>query len=415
MDVPTADTLSARPDVEMETRDDGTRILRSRRTRLATPERAWASCSDRVPRTPPIRVMLAERDGAGGWRKVTWAEAAKRAASIGQALLDRRLGPERPLMILSGNSVDDALMTLGALWAGVPVSPVSAAYSLMSRDFAKLRHIYAQVKPGLVFADRGTVFAAAFQALGDRRVELVVSDAAPVGRRATLPAKLLNTPPQEGRPGRGAGGSRDHRQDPVHLGFHRRAQGRHQHPRDAHGQPAGHRPVLAIPRGDPAGAGGLAALEPHLRGQPQLQHGASPRRHFVRRRGQAGAGPGRGDGGECPGGLADDLLQRARRLRQRCSRSWSATPSCASASSPGCRCSSTPRRRSPTTCGSASTAWPARPWATRWSSPRPGAPPRPRRWPPAPTSTWSTRGTSACRRRGRRSSSSPTAPSRSCG
>ena len=101
MDVPTADTLFARPDVEMETRDDGTRILRSR-TRLATPERSLGELLRQGAEDAPDRVMLAERDGAGGWRKVTWAEAAKRAASIGQALLDRRLGPERPLMILWG-------------------------------------------------------------------------------------------------------------------------------------------------------------------------------------------------------------------------------------------------------------------------------------------------------------------------
>ena len=196
MEAPTADTLFARPDVEMETRDDGTRILRSR-TRLATPERSLGAMLRQGAEDVPDRVMLAERDAAGGWRKVTWAEAAQAAASIGQALLDRKLGPERPLMILSGNSVDHALMTLGALWAGVPVAPVSAAYSLMSRDFAKLGHVYGQVKPGLLFADRGTVFAPALEALGDRRVELVVSDAAPAGRRATLLAKLVGTPPRK--------------------------------------------------------------------------------------------------------------------------------------------------------------------------------------------------------------------------
>src|SRR5262245_1185874 len=81
-------------------------------------------------------VLLAERDGAG-WRRVTYAEARRAARGLGQALLDLGLGPRRPLLILSGNSIEHALLMLGAMWAGVSVAPVSPAYSLVSSDHAK--------------------------------------------------------------------------------------------------------------------------------------------------------------------------------------------------------------------------------------------------------------------------------------
>ena len=98
------------------------------------------------------RTFLGERGPDGEWRSVTWGEANARASAIAQALLDRGLGPDRMLMILSGNSIDHALLTLAGFLAGVPVVPVSPAYSLMSADFGKVRHIADRVKPGLVFA-----------------------------------------------------------------------------------------------------------------------------------------------------------------------------------------------------------------------------------------------------------------------
>ena len=75
------------------------------------------------------------------------------ADAIGQALLDRGLGPGRPLLVLSGNGVDHLLVTLGAMTAGIPVAPVSVAYSLQSHDHARIRAITAMIRPGAVFAD----------------------------------------------------------------------------------------------------------------------------------------------------------------------------------------------------------------------------------------------------------------------
>jgi feruloyl-CoA synthase len=119
----------------------------------------------------PDHEFLAERAG-DGWRTLTWAQADAAASSVAQALLDRRLGPERPLMILSGNSIDHALLMLGGFLAGVPVVPVSPAYSLMSADFGKVRHIAALVKPGLVYA-HGEPFARVLEAVEFGGAEIV--------------------------------------------------------------------------------------------------------------------------------------------------------------------------------------------------------------------------------------------------
>ncbi len=120
--------------------------------------RAWA-------RTDPDHLLIAERDLNGAWRGYTYGAAAQAAEAIGQALLDRRLGPDRPLLVLSGNSVDHLLLTLGAMTAGVPVAPASVAYSLQSHDHARIRQITGLVGPGAVFADDAERFGAALDAV----------------------------------------------------------------------------------------------------------------------------------------------------------------------------------------------------------------------------------------------------------
>src|SRR5215211_445085 len=130
----------ASPDTELTAVPGGGWLLSSR-TPLAEHEgsvgemlRAWAGAAG-------DRLLVAERDASGAWRRVTYAEARAAADAIAQALLDRGLGPQRPVAVLSGNSVDHALLMLGCFTAGVPIVPVSAAYSLQSRDFTKLRQV----------------------------------------------------------------------------------------------------------------------------------------------------------------------------------------------------------------------------------------------------------------------------------
>ena len=150
--------------------------------------RHWAAVA-------PDRAFLAERAVDGGWHRVSYADALDAARSIGQALVDRGLTADRPVMILSDNSIDHALLQLGCLYSGVPVAPLSPAYSLVSKDHVKLKFLYELVRPGLVYAADGQRFAAALAALDLEGVELVVSSGAPKGLPATAFASLADTVP----------------------------------------------------------------------------------------------------------------------------------------------------------------------------------------------------------------------------
>src|SRR5712692_4982926 len=99
----------------------------------------------------PTGLFLAERDAGGSWRKLTYAAARGMVDALAQGLLDRGLSSERPVMILSGNSIEHALLTLAGHTAGIPVAPISVAYSLQSQDHAKLKHICGLIKPGLIY------------------------------------------------------------------------------------------------------------------------------------------------------------------------------------------------------------------------------------------------------------------------
>lgn len=122
-------------------------------------------------REVPERTFLAERAAGTGWRRIGYRDALARARGLAQALLDAGLGPTAPLAILSGNSIDHALLALAAMHVGVPVAPVSPAYSLASQDLAKLRALIAVLGPGAVWAE-GEAFARAFAALGVPRFEV---------------------------------------------------------------------------------------------------------------------------------------------------------------------------------------------------------------------------------------------------
>ena len=107
---------------------------------------------------------MAERVAGGDWRKLTYAELLDASRHIASALLTRGLSAERPVVILSGNAIDHALIAFGALYAGIPFCPVSPAYSLISRDYGKLSYVMKLLTPGLVFADDAGKFADALSA-----------------------------------------------------------------------------------------------------------------------------------------------------------------------------------------------------------------------------------------------------------
>ena len=125
--------------------------------------------------TTPDSVFLAERSTGGDWRKMTYREVLSSARDVAQALLDRKLSLDRPLVILSDNSIAHALMALGAMYAGIPVAPVSPAYSLLSKDYAKLKHILALLQPGAIFVQDGKKFAPALKAAAVGGVEIIAA------------------------------------------------------------------------------------------------------------------------------------------------------------------------------------------------------------------------------------------------
>lgn len=113
----------------------------------------------------PDRTWLARRKDGGDWQHLSYADARRDAMAIGAALLALGLGPTRPLLILSENSLEHGLLGLACTYVGIPYAPISPAYALVSKDHAKLKDIAKTLDPGAVFADRGDAFADALQAI----------------------------------------------------------------------------------------------------------------------------------------------------------------------------------------------------------------------------------------------------------
>ncbi|MFC7434086.1 feruloyl-CoA synthase [Hydrogenophaga bisanensis] len=149
-------------------------------------------------RERPQQTLFARRqrmaDGSSGdWQHISFAQALDAARRIGQALLDRGLSAERPVLVLSENDLEHALLALGCMVAGIPWCPTSPAYSLISQDFDKLKHVVKTLTPGLVFASDANRYARAMLAtLGDD-VELVCTEGTVPGRDTTSFASLLAT------------------------------------------------------------------------------------------------------------------------------------------------------------------------------------------------------------------------------
>lgn len=177
------------PSPLVERREDGTIVLRDAEPLGEYPrtmtERLvfWA---DRAPE----RVFLAQRNGSDSWRTMTYADVHHSVRRLAGGLLARELSVERPIAILSGNDLEHALLALAANHAGIPYAPISPAYSLLSRDFLKLRGVLDLLKPGLVFAADGEVFGRAIEAAVDPDCEVVVTRR-PSARKATSFGDLM--------------------------------------------------------------------------------------------------------------------------------------------------------------------------------------------------------------------------------
>jgi len=149
-------------DTLVEYRSDGSILARSPH-RLGPYPRTLTERLEHWARVAPRRVFLAARNEAGDWRTLTYADAFRRVRSVAQALIDRRLSNERPVVILSGNSIEHGILALGAMYAGIMYVPVAPSYSLIARDFTTLRAMWDTLHPGLVFAAEGQPFERALR------------------------------------------------------------------------------------------------------------------------------------------------------------------------------------------------------------------------------------------------------------
>jgi feruloyl-CoA synthase len=178
----------------------GIHYLKADQTLQAFPDRLtdrlqhWATYA-------PERTFMARRvknaDGtSGNWRHLSYQEAWSTARNIAQGLLNRGLSAERPVAILSENSLEHALLALGCLLAGVPFVPTSPPYSLISVDYDKLKHVLRTVTPGLVFAQDAR-YAKAIATTVDAQTEVVLHEGGVDGRTTTSFAQLCATPATE--------------------------------------------------------------------------------------------------------------------------------------------------------------------------------------------------------------------------
>lgn len=149
--------------------------------------------------TAPDRSFIARRerlaDGTtGDWQHVSYGQAWERARHIAQSLINRGLSADRPVLILSENDLEHAQLAMGCLIAGVPFVPTSPAYSLISQDFDKLRHVIKTVTPGLVFAADATRYGKAIAATIAADIPVVLTRGQMEGRATVTFADLLATP-----------------------------------------------------------------------------------------------------------------------------------------------------------------------------------------------------------------------------
>src|SRR3954470_21140061 len=160
-------------DIAIERRPDGVLILKSRIPLRPYDRHIPASLAKWASETPE-RIWLAQRAGEDRqWRKVSYGQAKRTVDALTQALLDLKLNPGSPVAILSGNSIEHALMTQAAMQARLPAAPVSPAYSLMSQDHVKLKYLFDLIKPAVVMVQDGPTFEKALGALDLKNVIVV--------------------------------------------------------------------------------------------------------------------------------------------------------------------------------------------------------------------------------------------------
>ena len=167
------------PDIEVRRTDEGVVYLTPRQSPGDRPK-TIPHCLDERASEHPDRPYLKQRTHLpdGPWRTMTYGEAKSATDGLAQAFLDLGAGPDRPVMILSGNAIESALVMLAAMKMGAPAAPISVPYSLMSTDFEKLKHCVAAVRPAVIFVQDLVPFKPALSALGDHGCTVIAKTGA---------------------------------------------------------------------------------------------------------------------------------------------------------------------------------------------------------------------------------------------
>lgn len=162
-------------DIRMQHCADGSIILHSTVPLEMHPYRLterllhWAAVA-------PDRIFMGRKNAAGAWDTLTYSETLIKTKSIAQWLLQNNVSVDRPIAILSENSIEHGLLALAALHIGIPYSPVTPAYSLRSADFDKLKHVINLLTPGLIFVQDGMKYEQALKAVAKDAEIIVVSN-----------------------------------------------------------------------------------------------------------------------------------------------------------------------------------------------------------------------------------------------
>ncbi len=181
-------------DARLERREDGITIVRSTESLQAFPERFCDRLVHWAEQTPE-QVFAARRGTDGEWIRQTFAQTLQIVRALGQAMLGLNLSVDRPVAILSGNSLEHLNIALACAYIGVPHAPVSPPYSLVSRDYGKLRYILDLITPGLVFVDDAVPYAAAINAAVPADTPVVCVSGEVTGRPVSKYADWLKTNP----------------------------------------------------------------------------------------------------------------------------------------------------------------------------------------------------------------------------
>lgn len=178
----------------MERRADGAIIVRPHEP-LGPYPRVLTERLIHWARVTPDRTLAAKREADGEWRYLTYADALRKVRAIGQAFLDRGLSAERPVAILSENDLEHLLLMFAGQHVGIPTASIASAYSLVSTDFAKLKHAIRTITPGLVFVSNMEAYRRALEAVLDPATEVVFARGPSPSGNATLFDDLAATAP----------------------------------------------------------------------------------------------------------------------------------------------------------------------------------------------------------------------------